>query len=394
MLKELTVRFTVATEVCRDLVSHDQDARNPFRIMIPLIQEVEYLQAIVIATSALHISVRHRNRGQPVNQELVDALSAKDKAIRLLHSAIDRATPASQTTILTAIVFFVNLDLIESGKGVWDTHIKAAEILISSLHRPGEHVSSPLTPLADAIAADCLTYRILGSTISAAGSTADVVRDSIDVVSVLQRGETHSYHCCPPFIMKVILLTSQLFSTDPSQPDSRHADSAASLLGLAHSFDVRGWVYSIQGLSPDDDLEARVTIASAHRAGASLYIRLVASGPEDGLDVFPNCEELVLEIFHHLSSIPIDHVLLKGTIWPTFMAAAQTNDPTWRSWCMDRLGAMYTANPFICPWGYIRTAMETLQWVWDSKAVGHEGDEESTNWLHRLRTSSETCLIV
>ncbi|KAK0647190.1 fungal-specific transcription factor domain-containing protein [Cercophora newfieldiana] len=396
-----------STTVCRDLVSIDQDTHNPFRIMVPLIQQYKYLQAIVVATSAMHLATMRRYHGLPAQQETVDAFAAKGKAIRLLRAAIENATPGNQTTILAAIVFFVNLDLIDSGKGVWETHVKAAETLISSLHRQtrgGQKLNreeSSLAPLADVIAADCLTYRILGSTITGHAVEGFGDQHPIDVLSVLQRAQAHSYHCCPPTIMQTILHASQLCAHG-SKLETGNDDNSltlrsmlASLFARAREVDVEGWVHSIQGLSPEDDLNARVSIASAHRAAACLYIALIMPAPDGGepVSISPIYDELVAQILQNLSNVPIEHVLLKGTVWPTFMAGAQTDNLGWREDCLKRLDAVWTTNTHVCPWGYVRTAMEMLQQIWRSKEADYEGKGRG-NWLHQLRNSGGSALIV
>lgn len=387
-----------ANSVCRDLVAVDH--QNPFRIMIPLISRFDYLHEIVVATSAMHLVALHRFQGRSAPTQLVDALVAKGKAIRLLREAVSSATPTSQAMVLAAIVFFVNLDLIDSGRGAWKKHIEAAEILISSLHHghtsgSGPQLEASIAPLADAIAADCLTYRIFGSTISTAETSptamAAYVQDDIDVLSVLQRAEAHSYHCCPPAILHIILSASRLCSS--TEPNA--AEVAVSLLAQARALDVREWVYSIQGLSPQDDLEARVSLASAHRAAACLYVLLAVPGVSDEIpENTQQPDDLVLEILYHLSSVPIDHVLLKGTVWPTFMAGAQTDDAMLRSWCIDRLRAVWTLNPFVCPWGYIRTATEMLEEIWSARDQALPSEGGKWNWLQKLKNSGETYLIV
>jgi len=501
--------------VCRDLVSIDRNARNPFRIMMPLIQEYDYLQAIVVATSAMHLATLNRYGYLPAHRELVNALAARGKAIRLLRDAIDGSTPGRgrtqlRTAVLTAIVFFINLDLIDSGRGAWESHLSAAETLISSFRWSSKSLPSSLAPqsrslrkssrssssqqstspssisssshpaspspepllpatassthspippstalplqqitnlksdesllpfdrLTTAVAADCLTYRILGSTIS-----GDVVPDmgwneSIDLMGVLTRAQSHSYHCCPPSIMRSLLVAGQICAmmegipkpprngpkpraasgVDVSdtveldregwaegrtevdvvgdgedQADSHAVKSElASLFRQARDLDVRAWVYGIEGLSPDlDDLETRVTIASAHRAAACLYI-LLLSPAEFHSPPTETHDKLVLEILDHLSVVPVDHVLLKGSVWPTFIAAAQTDDPEWRKWCYDRLMVLWTGNPWVCQWGYVKSAIEILEKTWQSK----QSERGSGNWLHRLRSSGGKVLIV
>ena len=374
-------------------MSVDQDSHNPFRVLLSLIGTYDYIQAVVVATAAMHLATLRRHQGHPARAELVDALAAKGRAITALRAALDRDPEA---TVLAAIVFLVNLDLIDSGRGGWRAHIAAAESLMASLHRryaaAGDAVNAAedqsLVRLADAIAADCLTYRILGSTISAtedgtATATGSMARGEIDVAAVMRRAQAHSYHCCPPAIMRIILSASQLCEQGEKDPEG-----AAALLQQARALDVHAWVHGIRGLAPHDDLDVRVEVAAAHRAAACLYI-VLALDAEGDVDAF------VVEILSHLARVPMDHVHLKGTIWPTFMAGAQTDDTTRRAWCLERLRAVWTWHPFICPWGYIRTAMEMLERIWAARDDGDgDGDDDGDNWLRRLKSSREDCLIV
>ncbi|KAK1751528.1 fungal-specific transcription factor domain-containing protein [Echria macrotheca] len=372
-----------ATTVCRDLVSIDQDNHNPFRIMIPLITHYQYLEAIVIATSAMHLATLHRFRAPDVpttGRELVDALAAKGRAIRLLHDAVEGTTTtmANRAPLLAAVVFFVNLDLIDSGKGGWKAHMKAARSLIAAIYRSSsiqnQQVDATLAPLADAITADCLTYHILASTISTVPGPSAMDKD-VDVLAVLERAQAYSYHGCPPVVMRSILRASHPTTADPGQ-----------LLDTVRSVDVHAWVQSITGLPAHDDTTARIELASAHRAAACLYILLSSDQSVDKRDDIDN---MVLQILQHLEKIPGDHVLLKGTVWPTFMAGAQTDDPYWRAWCFERLRAVWTRNPWVCPWGYVLTATEMMERIWTARDKG-----EGTNWLRGLKDSKEDLLIV
>ncbi|KAK4223439.1 acriflavine sensitivity control protein acr-2 [Podospora fimiseda] len=386
------------TLVCRDLVSIDQKDRNPFRAMIPLCDRFDYLEAIVVATGAMHLATlltkNHDGTGGP---ELVDALVAKDRAIHLLKKAIETVTPSSQAMILAAVVFFVNLDLIDSGKGGWPAHIEAATALMSSLRKQQQSVlkhDSTLMSLVDVIAADCLTYRILGTTIS----TVDITswgedQDTEDgLFDVLRRAEAHSYHCCPPVILQVIMSTSRLSTLDD---EVERLNGALELLERAMMFPVEEWVHSIRGLSlEEDDLSVRVSLASAHRAAACLYILLSAPEVEGVLEGRLTLDGLVQEVKGFLSEVPTDHILLKGTVWPMFMAGAQTDDKEQREWYLERLGTVWAKNPWICPWGYIRTAVEMLKELWAvrDKVGGERG--KGWNWLHEMKARREKCLIV
>ncbi|KAL2128016.1 hypothetical protein VTI74DRAFT_9848 [Chaetomium olivicolor] len=376
-----------ATAVCQDLVSIDQHDRNPFRIIVPLVREFDFLEPVIIATGAMHLAALNSSHGRPSRPELVDALVAKDKAIRLLRSAVDSVTPANQAMVLAATVFFINLDLIDSGKGEWQAHIEAACTLMLAQLRQNHGLDQSLMSLVDAIAADCLTYQVLASAI---GGFALTEHDLSDLFAVLKRAEAYSYHCCPPEILQILLSASQLCSDQG--PDDTRVETALSLLHQARSFDIVDWVYSIQGLSPHDDLNTRVSIALAHRASACLYILLAV--PEAA--PFPSAVDMaVQEVLGHLAEVPIDHVLLKGTMWPTFIVGAQTDDLAERAWCIERMQAVWAWNPWICPWGYIRTAVQMMRQFWDARdrEPGGKGKGKG-NWLQELKGMREKCLIV
>jgi hypothetical protein len=257
--------------------------------------------------------------------------------------------------------------------------------------------------LVDVVVADCLTYHILGSTQSLLDESTASVYDSIDVSAVLRRAEAYSYHCCPPLILGIIVRATRLgMGCGPGTLEGKQvgeqnrAATASALLLQAGEFDVRGWVNSIPNLPPNDDREARVRLASAHRAAACLYIIMSVPFPaaQDhncGLSL----EGLVAEIVEHLSSVPSDHVLIKGSVWPSFMAGAQTDDPEQRQWCMLRLRSMWQTSAWICPWGYVETAMETLEGVWAVRDALTPAQKTTWNWLKQLKESGVTnCLIV
>lgn len=335
----------------------------------------------------MHLAALHGYQDRPGMPELVDALVAKDKAIRLLRSAVDNVVPANHAMVLAATVFFINLDLIDSGKGAWQAHIEAASALMSTLHSQVLALGPSLMSLIDAIAADCLTYRVLGSVISGVAPGAWAHHDLTDLFSTLKRAEPYSYHCCPPAILQTIMSASCLCSDDV---DDTRVNLALSLLDQARSLDVTEWVYSIRGLSAQDDLGARISLASAHRAAACLYILLAV--PEIAVGLL-SPDVLVREVLGHLASVPIDHVLLKGTVWPTFMAGAQTDDRQQREWCINRMQAVWASNPWICPWGYIRTAIQMLQDLWGARDQT-PADQRKANWLQEIKRMRDKCLIV
>lgn len=379
----------VSTAVCQDLVSFDQPDQNPFRAIIPLAEKFDFLEAIIVATGAIHLAALHGYENEPARPELIDALVAKDKAIKLLRVAVDEVTPANQPMVLAATVFLINIELIDSGKGGWQAHIEAASTLMSALNGPVHKLDQSLMTCVDAIAADCLTYRVFGSAISGLSMASWAEHNLTELFSVLKRAEAYSYHCCPPEVLGILLSASSLCSKGNSSGQSQIEDALA-LIHQARSVDVIEWVHNIRGLSVKDDLDTRTSIALAHRATACLYILLAVPEAAPSLSTV---DMLVQEVLSHLAAVPIDHIHLKGTIWPTFVVGAQTDDPIQRIWCIGRMQAVWSRNPWICPWGYIRTAVETMQQLWGARDRD-PAIEGWRNWLLELKSMRDKCLIV
>ncbi|KAL1870179.1 hypothetical protein Daus18300_005243 [Diaporthe australafricana] len=359
--------------------------------MISLLGSFDYIREITLATSAAHMVTMRRTYGLPYEKELVDTLTTRGQAYRLLRRALDNLAAIDKPVAMVAVVFFINIDLIESGRGSWKTHVEAAGKLLKSIHAMEIRKQIPPTvaKLADIVVADCITYHVLGSTFSSSRDTALSAFDSIDITTVLQRAAAFSYGCYPPMMLEILSRASHLSSGDISM--------ARSLIDELRGIDFRSWVYSIQGLSPKDDLEARVAVANAHRAAACLYILLAVPDLEydSHADQRITADAQAQEVINLLATVPMEHALAKGLIWPTFMVGAQSDDAEERQWCLARMKNIWLSNPFICPWGYIQSAMTMMQRVWETKDakpknVGHAG----MNWLQDLKATSNHALIV
>lgn len=359
--------------------------------MLSLIDSFDYIREITLATSAVHMVTLRRARGLTYQKELVDALTAKGQAFRLLRRALDNLAAVDKPIAVVAVVFFINFDLIESGRGCWKTHVEAAGNLLNSIHAMEirKQIPPSVANLADIVVADCITYHVLGSAFASSGDTALSAFESIDITSVLQRAAAFSYGCYPPIMLETLSRASRLSQNDVCQ--------AGALMDELCGLDFRTWVYSIPGLSPKDDLEVRVSIADAHRAATCLYILLAVPDLErDSLsDQSITAESQTRKVLDQLASVPIEHALAKGLIWPTFMVGAQTDDLAERQWCLGRMHKIWLSNAFVCPWGYVESAITMMQRVWETKdAKSKHGGHSGMNWLQELKAASDHALIV
>lgn len=64
---------------------------------------------------------------------LNDSLVAKQKALKLMHYAVQNVEEVGADVVLAAALFFVNVELIESGKYGWRAHLEGAGRIMSLL---------------------------------------------------------------------------------------------------------------------------------------------------------------------------------------------------------------------------------------------------------------------
>lgn len=154
----------VTTRVCKDLVSSDGPDCNPFRSLIPLTRAHPLLQHIIVAASAAHMSNLIRmglpypdggfipaNRDAASTRALNDALVSKHTALKLMSTAIQNLDTINGDVVLAASLFFINVELIESGKHGWRAHLEGAAKIMSFLQLTKAWDSS----LRDYLLSDC-----------------------------------------------------------------------------------------------------------------------------------------------------------------------------------------------------------------------------------------------
>ncbi|GJN76991.1 hypothetical protein PLIIFM63780_000479 [Purpureocillium lilacinum] len=388
--------------LCKDLVSQDHPDRNPFRTLLPLTRAHPLLQHIIVAASAAHMSNLVRAShvySNDANQLLGtaeaeeasarayrDALVAKHKALSLMRDAVRDVDSTGGDVILAAALFFINVELIESGKHGWKAHLEGAGRIMSLLQPalPGNEA------LRDYMLSDCFVYFILGSAFmpAAAFDTGSFFQPS-QIPSILGRAAANSYLCCPPEILAILHAASQLSnaSTDAHSDDEIRAAGLA-LIQRAQAFDINAWANDVRNISylQDAPIQSRIHAGSAHRLAACLYILQAIPSLSEMKGHDEVAESLSRDIFKHLSSIPDDDPNFKATTWPTFIVGAEATGRVRREWVMNRLRRLVVS----CPWGFLYTAMDTLQVIWslDGQNKGTRG------WVQTLKDPKLNFLIV
>ncbi|KHO01380.1 acriflavine sensitivity control protein acr-2 [Metarhizium album ARSEF 1941] len=379
---------------------------SPWPLADPLYQDMQHAHRYYLsyfAASAAHMSnlVRaplvnyHKDADDGVSAgierasrcALQDALVAKSTALTLMRGAVEDINTTGPDVVLAAALFFINVELIESGKHGWKAHLEAAGRIMCLLQP--DVVAD--TALRDYLLSDCFIYFVLASAFMPAASPFDVQSyfQPSQIPSILRRAADNSYFCCPPEILTILYSASQLSNVPPdvaSEDDIRAAGLV--LIQQAQAFNIKSWANGIRNLSylRNVPVQSRIHTGSAHRLAACLYILQAVPSMSNIKDHREMVEALSCETFEHLSSIPDDDPNFKATAWPTFIAGAEAAGRARREWVIHRLQRLVRC----CPWGFIYTAMETLQTIWDLENTG----QRTKSWVHTLKDPQMNFLIV
>lgn len=321
--------------------------------------------------------------GEASKRALTDALVAKHKALQLMHIAVQNVDSVGVDVVLAAALFFINVELIESGKHGWKAHMEGARKLMSL-----QPLETSNADLRDYLLSDTLSYFILASAFMPATS-AQSYFDAAQIPMILERAAANSYLCCPPESLEILYAASQLANVEIVDDESaaRVATAGAELLKNAQDLDIRAWAVDALNIDylHEIPLESRINTGSAHRLAACIYI-VQAIEPVGKLVGSEGAMALDRAMFDQLSKIPPEDPNFKATSWPTFIFGAGAKCPERQSWVMERLHRLVLT----CPWGFIYTAMETLQIIWNL----HSSEMGGRSWVQTLKDPALNFLIV
>ncbi|KAK6713683.1 hypothetical protein SNK04_004648 [Fusarium graminearum] len=367
---------------------------NPFRNLLKFTQAHPLLRQVIIAASATHMYNRSRpwlssdslDRGLGPRNLLMDALEAKHQVLRMLPSALQSIESTGGDIVLAAILFLINVELIESGKHNWKAHFDGAEKVMKLLGP----VSDVDESLRDYIVSDYFIYYILNSTFRPTASDSHSYFESCEAIQVLGKA-TNSYYCCPPELLEIMLIAARLSNTKPDEVVSADMVTAAgaALLARARNFDVFPWAQGINlsniPSTEQDPVLSRFRAATSHRLAICLYIlhaipSVRAWAGEDLADT------IFTELHQMLCMIPDDDINLKATTWVTFVFGACARTPEMKDWVTVQIKKLMIESP----WGFLYAARDALQMLWSVQAEGMP----MTSWVQTLRDLHMDFLIV
>ncbi|KAF5228201.1 hypothetical protein FAUST_11269 [Fusarium austroamericanum] len=368
----------------QDFVAYDMPD-NPFRNLLKFTQAHPLLRQVIIAASATHMYNRSRpwlssdslDRGLGPRNLLMDALEAKHQVLRMLPSALQSIESTGGDIVLAAILFLINVELIESGKHNWKAHFDGAE-----------KVMKLLGPVSDVD--ESLRDYIVSDYFMPTASDSHSYFESCEAIQVLGKA-TNSYYCCPPELLEIMLIAARLSNTKPDEVVSADMVTAAgaALLDRARNFDVFPWAQDINlsniPSTEQDPVLSRFRAATSHRLAICLYILHAIPSVRAwvGEDL---ADTIFTELHQMLCMIPDDDINLKATTWVTFVFGACARTPEMKDWVTVQIKKLMIESP----WGFLYAARDALQMLWSVQAEGMP----MTSWVQTLRDLHMDFLIV
>lgn len=178
----------VTNFTCPNIMLYDLGPNCPMRSLIPFAVKYPVLLNVITAISAFHLfNVTYKSAlsGQtraskplwnhlPSNLDDMaffpdkslsiirrDALLAKQNALRLLNHSLQNLDPKDANALLGSVLLFINLELVDSGKGGWRVHVEGANSLLRALSkqsgvRRGSHLDPGISHLRKCLISDCI----------------------------------------------------------------------------------------------------------------------------------------------------------------------------------------------------------------------------------------------
>ncbi|KAH7010522.1 fungal-specific transcription factor domain-containing protein [Ilyonectria destructans] len=388
------------TRLCQDMMAVDLPD-NPFRQLIQLTKSSPLLQHVVIASSAAHMA----NSLQPpisqvltgpltksyVNKEAslrtrIDALTNKQKALQLLYATLQNIEAVGSEIVLTAVIFFINLECIESGKHGWKAHIEGCGRLLKNL----PFLGTPGDVFRDCIVSDYYMYYIFASVFVHEALAPPPYFHTSQTSATIRRAADISLFCSPPEILQILLAAAQLSNEKVGDDESitRITQEGIKLISDATSFDLDAWAANINSKTMGRQvmaIESRKHAGATFQQACCIYTLYAVPSIRNLLPADAE-ESFARDLTFHLAAITEEDLNFKTTLWPSFIAGCQATTAEQQAWVIDRLQKIAIE----LPWGFVYTAIDTLLVIWKTIAEG----EGKQSWLQILKDPQVNFLVV
>ncbi|XRM40442.1 hypothetical protein ABZX51_003762 [Aspergillus tubingensis] len=375
--------------VCKLFVMFDSQ-RNPLRQLIPAA-----LANPILTASIMAISARHMANGQQLYSERQDGdhatrfqahpdgLMYKQKAIRGLIQALNDPVPKSRDVLVLSAFILIFLDLLESGRDHWKSHLGGIKQLVHDMHTAGtsQNLEATIEGMREFVLGQIYLIETLGATFSGRKvlSGADM-----SLAAPLQMSIDRAYIGCPEYMLSTV----RFFSAARDRlADPRHLDtpetysllqSVTSVLNSTNLFDCYGWANQtlrVSSLTPTtQNVQSLEHLAQAYKSATLIYgwrICDALTGNNTPLS------DLVTGLVHEVHILRKDEALFKCILWPLFIAGLESEDQAQRSQVRGFLDSFWFETKCI----NVINAVTILERFWVDPS---EVEDASYSWIFRM----------
>lgn len=192
------------------------------------------------------------------------------------------------------------------------------------------------------------------------------------IANSFKDAEMGHYSCCPSQIAEIIMTVSQL--GDASRLNSSIAQDILHSLKI---FDPADWASGLQVLRPIHDFTSYYHIGSAYKAAALLFVAQILPDEQYSSHTSIQGQDIPSVVLHHVSQISCRSQLFKFTIWPMYIAGAESTNDSQRSEVL----AQFQEISMVIPWQTNNGAASVLGTVWKRTDSSIETARKRRNWL-------------
>ncbi|KAI0131940.1 fungal-specific transcription factor domain-containing protein [Xylariales sp. AK1849] len=382
--------------LCLMNMIHD-DARNPYREMIPLIGSSTALIHAIIAFAACNLmqsttkypifsTTGSHHLDASTSRLLKRFIVSKHQALRQLSNILSNRNERQKTSTLATVVLLMVLECHESGQDSWTIHLEGAKQLLNDGTSNANFCPSGVYR---SLINEILLLETFGYTLARPGSLR--ISPATRLMTFATKEEHVTCVGCPREILHAInLATSQRRFAQPPGFEVVHSPTCADIeslqatLRVIRSFDVDKWISDMIAAASASYSVSRgdlTVVCRAWKRSAEIYTCRVLYQLTKELDLpGPRVEDQIRE----LTFLEGKDILMKCLLWPIFIAGAECNRPEQRAWVLqafDRIwSTTFSANT--------KNAALVLTGLWRKQDLARDqldSDEPSTwDWMTEL----------
>ncbi|KAL4968233.1 Zn(II)2Cys6 transcription factor [Aspergillus stella-maris] len=364
----------VATEPCNDGRGFTNQPMLYDSLLHPWLQRLDHPTRHYLAHFLINVGndlTIYNLPSQTTQNNQIYALQAKGRAFRLLNQEINNLNPSNYTTSLASLMLLAEFAVLESSDDTWRIHLLAAARLVRLIRTSYSAISddseSDERSLRSWTIARLILQDTFGSSLSSSIETwniPDLCAAVNGIDTALKYAEVEHYTACPSSISSVIQAARSIYDAGTEPSCCTPSPSTQCIFLTLQEFNPSTWTMYLQSqsLTPATESTERYHINSAYKAAATLYS--LQAVPDTYLDSCahtpPRSTDLVDEILQHVSQVSPSHPLFKATIWPIYIAGAESGDALRREVVLQHVRCLSG----VLPWQSMFGAEKVLREFW------------------------------